>query len=159
MVTSRTRTQVIIGAAACPPALLVPATLHISRKDTGIQHKKPFAKKITGERRGCRKTPCPSERSKESFSGGNYSVLALFNGENSRSVSLRTSDRRHDKQGSRHGQALNVARKSRVRMFLARRVGVAIRISLSLFCCFACTKERRIPTPVLRHWLGMTGVD
>ena len=37
--------------------------------------------------------------------------------------------------------------------------GVAIRISLSLFCCFVCTKERRIPTPVLRHWLGMTGVD
>ena len=37
--------------------------------------------------------------------------------DNVRSLSLRTSDRCHDKQGSRHA-------------FLARRVGVAIRISL-----------------------------
>ena len=50
VVTSRTRTRAVVRAAGRPPALFVPATLYISRKDTGIQHKKPFAKKITGKR-------------------------------------------------------------------------------------------------------------
>ena len=35
--------------------------------------------------------------------------------------------------------------------------GVAIRIPLTRLNCLNCTKEKRIPTPVLRHWLGMTG--
>ena len=36
--------------------------------------------------------------------------------------------------------------------------GVAIRIPMTLLRCSTYTEERRIPTPVLRHWLGMTGV-
>ena len=58
--------------------------------------------------------------------------------------SLRTSDRCHDKQGARH-------------TLLARRVGVAIRIPRKPHQIGHSTGER-IPTPVLRHWLGMTGV-
>ena len=54
-------------------------------------------------------------------------------------------DRCHDKQGSRH-------------TLLARRVGVAIRIPRKPHQIGHSTGER-IPTPVLRHWLGMTGVE